>query len=158
MTEHTDDPEAEMEREDREYFPEMDDPPRATTLVITTLSEEDSVDAAVRLAREAAAADEPAPHRKNFEDPSAVRRLLTPRRLELIETLMHTTPESISALATALERNYREVYEDLQLLEDADIVDFEADGRAKRPVVPYERVRLEVEIGRSPEHTESVEA
>jgi len=155
MTEHVDDPEAEMAREDREYFPEMDDPTaQAETLIITTLPEEASVDTAVRIAREAADAGEPAPHRKNFEDPSAVRQLLTPRRLELIEALMDTTPDSISALATDVGRNYREVYEDLHILEEAGIVHFIEEGRSKQPVVPYERIRIEVEIGRPVDRTE----
>lgn len=159
MTKHVDDPQAEMDREDREYFPEMDDPSaQAEMLIITTLPEEESVDAAVRTARDAATAGAPAPHRKNFEDPSAVRQLLTPRRLELIEALMDATPDSISALATALDRNYREVYEDLHLLEEAGIVHFNAKGRSKQPVVPYERIRIEVEIGQPADRTESVEA
>lgn len=159
MTEHVDDPEADMNREDREYFPEVDDPTaQATTLVITTLPESESVDAAVRIASDAAAAGAPAPHRKNFQNPSDVRQLLTPRRLELIEALMDATPDSISALATTLDRNYREVYEDLHILEDAGIVHFNTKGRSKQPVVPYERIRIEVEIGRSADRTESVEA
>lgn len=83
----------------------------------------------------------------NFEDRARLRRLLTDRRMELLEAVMERPPESIRALAERLDRDVHTVHDDLSLLADYDIVHFETDGRAERPYVPYETVRIEVEFG-----------
>ena len=89
----------------------------------------------------------------NFEDRSQLRRLLTPRREELLEAVMADPPKSIRALADRLDRDVRDVHDDLSLLADYRIVHFREAGRAKQPFVPYETVRIEVEFG--PRHSSS---
>jgi predicted transcriptional regulator len=99
---------------------------------------------------------EEVPHVINFEDRSQLRELLTDRRLELIEAVMDREPESIRGLADELDRDVHDVHDDLHLLAEYKIVHFEEDGRAKKPYVPYETVRLEVELGGpSADHSES---
>lgn len=83
----------------------------------------------------------------NFEDRSQLRRLLTPRREELLEAVMADPPASIRALADRLGRDVRDVDADLRELAEYRIVHFQEAGR-ERPVVPYETVRVEVEYGR----------
>jgi predicted transcriptional regulator len=73
---------------------------------------------------------------------SALRQLLTDRRVELLRSVMADRPASISALSDRLERDYRDVYDDLDLLADYDIVRFRTDGRAKQPYVPYEEIEF----------------
>jgi predicted transcriptional regulator len=84
-----------------------------------------------------------------------LREILTDRRLELLETLVAIdgAAESIAALATALDRDYRTVHDDVSLLADHGLLFIVEDGRAKRPYIPYERIRLDVELvgGRSDE-------
>jgi predicted transcriptional regulator len=46
-----------------------------------------------------------------------------------------------------LGRDGRQVHDDVQLLSEYRIVHFEERGGAKRPFVPYETVRIEVELG-----------
>lgn len=75
--------------------------------------------------------------------PDVLRKLLTPRRLELIESVMGTPPDSISALADRLDRTYSSVHDDLDLLADHGIVVFDRAGRRARPTVPYERIEYE---------------
>ena len=60
---------------------------------------------------------------------------------------MKHPPESIRALADQLDRDVHDVHDDLYLLADYDIIHFEEDGRAKKPYVPYDTVRIEVEFG-----------
>ena len=49
--------------------------------------------------------------------------------------------------SSRLDRDVRGVHNDLYLLTDHGIVHFEEDGRAKKPYVPYDTVRIEVEFG-----------
>jgi len=91
---------------------------------------------------------EAVPHVVNFEDRARLRELLTDRRMELLEAVMEHPPESIRGLADRLDRDVHDVHADLHLLADYDIVHFEENGRAKRPFVPYDTVRVEVEFGR----------
>jgi predicted transcriptional regulator len=69
--------------------------------------------------------------------------------MELLEAVMEHPPDSIRALADRLDRDVHDVHDDLHLLAEYDIIHFEADGRAKKPYVPDDTVRIEVEFGRS---------
>lgn len=86
------------------------------------------------------------PHVVNFQDASRLQRILTPRRLDLVQSLLDESAESIRALADRLDRDVRQVHEDAHLLADYRIVHLREEGGAKRPFVPYETVRIEVEL------------
>lgn len=69
--------------------------------------------------------------------------LLTDRRVELVQSLIDEPAGSISELAERVDRNYRSVDEDIQVLRNYDIVYFgEGKGQGKRPFVPYEKIEL----------------
>lgn len=91
----------------------------------------------------------------NFQDASQLQRVLTPRRLELVKRLMDEPAESIRDLADRLDRDVRQVHDDLQLLHEYRIVHFREHGNAKAPFVPYERVTIEVELSRNVVETTS---
>ena len=120
------------------------------TLHITSAPWSQFKESALRAAREIDEGDDgtekTASTRLNFEDPIQIQRLLTPKRLELLRSVMEQPPEGIRDLATRLDRNVSDVHSDLQLLAEHGIVEFEEEGRAKRPVVPYEVIRVEVEL------------
>jgi len=63
-----------------------------------------------------------------------------------MRSIMTAPPDSISDLAERLDRNYSEIHGDVEVLADHDIVYFDTDGRAKKPVIPYERVRVDIEV------------
>jgi predicted transcriptional regulator len=81
-----------------------------------------------------------------FATVEQLRSLLTDRRVEVMKSIMANPPESISALADRLGRNYSDVHSDVMLLADHHIVHFDSEGRAKRPVIPYETVEFDVTI------------
>ena len=112
------------------------------TLRITVGSTDDAVDAALDQLDDGVA-DEAV---RSYPRVADVRELLTNRRLEVMRAIMTQSPESISDLADQLERNYSDVHADVQTLAAHHIVYFDTDGRAKRPVIPYERVHLDVEV------------
>lgn len=71
------------------------------------------------------------------------RSLLTDRRVELIKSLMDEPASSISELANRLDRDYRTVYDDIEVLREYDVVYFgEGKGRGKRPFIPYESIEI----------------
>ncbi|MFB6209145.1 MAG: transcriptional regulator [Candidatus Nanohaloarchaea archaeon] len=95
-------------------------------------------------------------HSVSFEDPTKLRKVLTEKRMELIQFLMSNQVESISGLSEKLDRGVKEVGKDVRLLEDYGIVRVEKQGRSKRPSVPYQSIEIEIGIG--PEnHEEKVE-
>ncbi len=92
---------------------------------------------------------EEVPHVVNFQDASRLQRILTPRRLELVQCLMDEPAESIRALADHLDRDVRQVHDDLQTLSEYRIIQFREEGSAKQPYIPYDTVKIEVELSKS---------
>lgn len=90
--------------------------------------------------------DEDVPHVVNFQDASRLQRVLTSRRLELVRSLMEAPADSIRDLAARLDRDVRQVHDDVQLLSEYRIVHFRGEGSAKQPFVPYETIQIEVEL------------
>lgn len=67
------------------------------------------------------APEQPA-ERLYFEDLGTLLKFLTPKRLEALRVLHGTGPLSIRALAKTLGRDYKNVYRDMQAMEQAGLV------------------------------------
>jgi predicted transcriptional regulator len=78
-------------------------------------------------------------------------RLLRPRNLTLLRTIAREAPASIRETARLVDRDVRQVHDDLTHLAEMNLLRFETDGRAKRPVVWYDDIDVELPIteGRS---------
>jgi predicted transcriptional regulator len=88
----------------------------------------------------------PKSHRLFFTSPEALRRFLTPKRLELIRLIRERRPGSINELAVFARRDFKRVYEDIMSLTEAGLVDLAKDkGRKKAPRVADE-LRLEIVV------------
>lgn len=107
----------------------------ADTLVIEVTDDEPLAELSDREVDDAAVG----PARISLQ-PETLRRLLTRRRLELVEQLLAEPAESIQDLADRVDRSYPSVHEDLELLADIGVVVFRRRGRAKQPIVPYDRI------------------
>lgn len=70
---------------------------------------------------------------------------LSPKRAELLEHLMNNEVRSIRHLATALRRNYKNVYDDLLALSKFGLVDLAPSGRALRPSAPASRIEISLD-------------
>lgn len=73
----------------------------------------------------------------------SARVVLTPSRVELIDRLAETDDDSVRALAAALDRDKGGVSRDLARLAELDVVEYERDGRAKRPRLKHDTVLVE---------------
>jgi predicted transcriptional regulator len=86
----------------------------------------------------------PKPRQLFFTSPEALRRFLTPKRVDLIRLIRQQKPASIHELATIAHRDFKRVYEDVKALAEIGLIDLARDeGRKITPHVA-EELRLEV--------------
>jgi predicted transcriptional regulator len=87
----------------------------------------------------------------NFDSYATLARFLSDRNLELLEAIVEDEPESIRATARLVDRDYREVHRNLSELEDLGLIHFEGGdpGMAKRPVVDYDDIEIDIILGDS---------
>lgn len=77
--------------------------------------------------------------------PEEVSLVCRPTCLDLLRAVAREDPPSIRAAARLVGRDVHQVHDNLRELDGLDLVEFERDGRSRRPVVPYEQ--LEVSVG-----------
>ncbi|WP_348611696.1 hypothetical protein [Halobaculum rarum] len=65
---------------------------------------------------------------------------LTPRVLDLIEAIRREEPSSINETARVVDRDVKNVREELSRLAQLGITFFEEDGQSKRPVVRFDEL------------------
>ena len=126
-------------------------PPADSALRITVESDDDFHERTTdKLAKIEAGETAPQDHVKSFATAAQVRRVLTDKRLELIEETMRDPPESITALADRLDREVSDVHDDLELLADEHIIQLDRNGRCVQPTVPYKRIHIDITLPRTP--------
>ena len=82
-------------------------------------------------------------HSLQFESPSALFRVLTPKRWELIERLQKLGPSSVRGLARELERDVKRVHEDVRALMEYGLVARDEDGAF---FVPYDVIHADFNL------------
>ncbi len=75
-------------------------------------------------------------------DTPAVFRVLTPRRIELLEYLHANEVPSIKELAAKLRRDYKNTYDDLVALEAWGLVSLRREGKNQRPITLVTSLRV----------------
>ncbi len=65
---------------------------------------------------------------------------LTPRVLDLLEAIRREEPSSINETARVVDRDVKNVHEELSWLAQLGIIFFEEDGQSKRPVVWFDEL------------------
>jgi predicted transcriptional regulator len=90
---------------------------------IKTLEQEDTVDSTPLL---------------SFTSYDDLMETLTPRVLDLIEAIRRDEPSSINEAARVVDRDVKNVHEELSRLAQLGSIFFEEDGQSKRPVVWFD--------------------
>ena len=70
-------------------------------------------------------------------------KVLTEKRIEIVEEIAENDISSMRDLARRLDRDVSIVSRDLDVLFEAEVVDFEEKGRAKKPVLAHENIFVE---------------
>jgi predicted transcriptional regulator len=78
-----------------------------------------------------------------FQDLQTLLRVLTPRRLELLKRLHDRGPMSIRALAKMLDRDYKNVHQDVQSLEHVGLISRTSEQSLS---VPWGRIMAEISL------------
>lgn len=81
---------------------------------------------------------------KEEKDAGFVRRLLSPRMLELVEALARNRGLSVTELAEVLGRSPSNVYRDLLFLKRHKLLRFENKGRKRIPLLTLKRITLQI--------------
>ncbi len=81
-----------------------------------------------------------------FTSLSAVAKVLSPVRLEILGAVIKHKPSSISSLAKIMDRDFKNVYADVQLLASVGILELKGTGKrdAVRPVALYSGIELDL--------------
>ena len=72
---------------------------------------------------------------------------LTKKRVEILRAIADFEPGSIRALSRLVERNVKNVFEDLLLLEKNKFISFEEEGKNRKPIVKVKKITFRFEIG-----------
>ena len=81
-----------------------------------------------------------------FPNLKEMRRVLTEKRLKLLRTIKHKKPSSVYELSRILNRDLKNVLQDVAYLADLGIVKVEETKGKKVPSVAYDRIAFEVAI------------
>lgn len=85
-------------------------------------------------------------HVLNIERERDVARVLSEMNLELIRTIAEHEPASMRETAKLVDRDFKEVHGNLTELETLGLIEFEQEGRSKRPIVPYDEMQLDIDL------------
>jgi predicted transcriptional regulator len=80
----------------------------------------------------------------SFESYDELMETLTPRVLDLIDAIRREDPSSINETAHVVDRDVKNVHEELSQLAQLGIIYFEQDGQSKRPVVWFDELVIEL--------------
>jgi len=94
---------------------------------------------------------EDAPRRISFETTDQLLQVFTPRGIDLLQAIARDEPESMRAAARLVDRDIKQVSQNLERLATYGVVEFVEEGRAKRPVVPYDEIDIRLPLRESPE-------
>jgi len=112
-----------------------------STLVVTVKSSSefhDDVTDGIEAIKQGDAADStPTLSFTSYDD---LMETLTPRVLDLIEAIRREEPASINETARVVDRDVKNVHEELSRLARLGIIFFEKDGQSKRPVVWFDEL------------------
>jgi len=78
-----------------------------------------------------------------FIDPATFFQVLTKRRIALLKALHSHGVSSIRQLSRMLKRDYKNVYQDVQLLKKAGLIHQDS---MKRIYVPWDKLKAEIEL------------
>jgi predicted transcriptional regulator len=84
-------------------------------------------------------------HVLNLTD-EQLQRLASTKNIELIRAITEHEPSSINELADALNRDYKQVHRNVKELEEMGVIDFEQEGRSKRPVFGYDEIDIQISL------------
>lgn len=88
----------------------------------------------------------------SFTSYEELLKTFTATTLDLIETIRREEPTSINETARAVDRDVKNVHEQLVRLDSLNVIYFEEDGQSKRPVVWFDELVMRVPFAGGSNH------
>ena len=92
--------------------------------------------------------------RLSFETTDQLAQVFTPRAIDLLQVIAQEEPASIREAARLVDRDIKQVSENLERLEEYEIVEFVDNGRAKQPIVGCDEIDIQLPL-RQPTETDT---
>ncbi|AWB28685.1 hypothetical protein HARCEL1_08955 [Halococcoides cellulosivorans] len=116
-----------------------------STLVVTVESSAEFHGAVTDAIESIDAGEEAAsPPTLSFSSYDDLMATFTPRVLDLIEAIRRDEPASINEASRVVDRDVKNVHEELDRLARLGVVFFEQDGQRKRPVVWFDELLIDL--------------
>jgi predicted transcriptional regulator len=80
---------------------------------------------------------------RNFEDFAST---FSAKKMELLQTISAHEPESIRETARLVDRDVSYVHHHLTELKEVGIIEFDENGRSKRPTVEYDEIEMNIPL------------
>jgi len=119
------------------------------TLIVTVESIGDLQHRTAEAFEQALSDDRPetdSPRQLSFETTDQLAQVFTPRAIDLLQVIAQDEPASIREAARLVDRDIKQVSANLERLEEYGVVEFEDEGRAKRPVVEYDEIDIQLPL------------
>ena len=81
-----------------------------------------------------------------FTSIEALRRVITPRRMELLHIIKTTRPKSLNQLARFARRNIKNVAEDVKFLTQVGLLETETTNNSLSLQVDYDEIDLRIAV------------
>lgn len=123
---------------------------RSKTVVVRIESDEDWFDGVretMRKLDEGRSEDVERKNRVSLPSEERLNEVLSPKRVELVRAVRREEPSSMRELARVVERDIRQVSDDVNELASLGLIELVEEGRAKRPVVPYDEIDVRIPVG-----------
>lgn len=82
----------------------------------------------------------------SFETTDQLAQVFTPRAIDLLQAIAQKKPASIREAARLVDRDIKQVSENLERLEEYSVVEFVDKGRAKQPIVDYDEIDIHLSL------------
>ena len=81
-----------------------------------------------------------------FSSVEELNKILTKKRLDLLKFIKQNDISSVKELADKVDRNYKNVYTNLKLLEQLGIVELKEEKGKIRPIVLYDELDIKIPL------------
>ncbi len=81
-----------------------------------------------------------------FEDLATYKKILTVRRLELLRAIYLKKPKNIREAAALTKRDFKNVYNDIKILESIDLVKLKKTEYGLTPITVYNNIDISIKI------------
>jgi predicted transcriptional regulator len=75
-----------------------------------------------------------------------IYRVANPARLDILTCLVEKKPNNIQELVQLLQRDYANVWRDVQALNSLRVIKLKKEGKEIKPIALYEKITIELPI------------